>query len=271
MRVFDRDLRRLKTIRTEKYYNRIYKYNDNQLVCGGHDIRDITQEERHKKYKSKWRNNKDYYICDDPSIFDPYYVDVVDIKDGKCKDEVRREKMRRLGRLEGDEGVVDGVGVTSFGDVVVLGKQIKKEFGIWGVYCFVEWFREKSLKGSLTSHKRLHKGEKTYHCNVCGTSFSDQSILTTHIRVHTGEKPYHCNICGKSFSKSITLTKHKCIHTGQKPFDCDICGKSFSRNYNLTVHKRSPGFRDKQPVQIFRLVITENNLIAIYDRKNKTH
>ncbi|CAI9742787.1 Hypothetical predicted protein [Octopus vulgaris] len=51
MRVFNRDLRRLKTIRTEKYYNRIYKYNDNQLVCGGHYIRDITQEERHKKYK----------------------------------------------------------------------------------------------------------------------------------------------------------------------------------------------------------------------------
>ncbi|CAI9742828.1 Hypothetical predicted protein [Octopus vulgaris] len=63
MRVFNRDLRRLKTIRTEKYYNRIYKYNDNQLVCGGHDIRDITQEERHKKYRRIWRNNKDYYYC----------------------------------------------------------------------------------------------------------------------------------------------------------------------------------------------------------------
>ncbi|CAI9742996.1 Hypothetical predicted protein [Octopus vulgaris] len=119
MRVFNRDLRRLKTIRTEKYYNRIYKYNDNQLVCGGHYIRDITQEERHKKYQRMWENNKDYYYCDDPDIFDPYYVDVVDIKDGKCKDEVCRGKMGRLGRLEGDEGV-DDVGVTSFGDVVVL-------------------------------------------------------------------------------------------------------------------------------------------------------
>ncbi|CAI9742820.1 Hypothetical predicted protein [Octopus vulgaris] len=104
MRVFNRDLRRLKTIRTEKYYNRIYKYNDNQLVCGGHYIRDITQEERDKKYERIWRNNKDYYYCKDPDIFDPYYVDVVDIKDGKCKDEVCRGKMRRWGRFEGDEG-----------------------------------------------------------------------------------------------------------------------------------------------------------------------
>ncbi|CAI9743159.1 Hypothetical predicted protein [Octopus vulgaris] len=146
MRVFNRDLSRLKTIRTEKYYNRIYKYNDNQLVCGGHYIRDITQEERDKKYKRIWRNNKDYYYCDDPDIFDPYYVDVVDIKDGKCKDEVCRGKMRRWGRMEGEEGVLDGVGVTSFGDVVVLRREMEKEeSGRLKVFCFVEWFREKSL------------------------------------------------------------------------------------------------------------------------------
>ncbi|XP_036371031.1 uncharacterized protein LOC115226813 [Octopus sinensis] len=131
--------------RTEKYYNRIYKYNYNQLVCGGHDIRDITQEERHKKYQRIWRNNKYYYFCKDLDILDPYYVDVVDIKDGKCKDEVYRGEMRRWGRFEGDDGV-DGVGVTSFGDVVVLGREMKKEdFGQCEALCFVEWFREKSL------------------------------------------------------------------------------------------------------------------------------
>ncbi|CAI9742910.1 Hypothetical predicted protein [Octopus vulgaris] len=145
MRVFNRDLYRLKTIRTEKYYNRIYKYNDNHLVCGGHYFRDITQEERDKKYEREWENNKDHYYCMDANLFDPYYVDVVDIKDGKCKDEVCRGKMARWRRLEGDEGV-DGVGVTSFGDVVVVRRDWKeKESGWWEVLCFVEWFREKSL------------------------------------------------------------------------------------------------------------------------------
>ncbi|CAI9742864.1 Hypothetical predicted protein [Octopus vulgaris] len=146
MRVFDRDLRRLKTIRTEKYYNRIYKYNDNQLVCGGHYIRDITQEERHKKYQRIRKNNKYYYFCKDPDIFDPYYVDVVDIKDGKCKDEVCRGEMRRGGRFEGDEGLVDGVGVTSFDDVFVLRREMKEKASIiWEVSYFLECFREKSF------------------------------------------------------------------------------------------------------------------------------
>ncbi|CAI9743154.1 Hypothetical predicted protein [Octopus vulgaris] len=162
MRVFNRDLCRLKTIRTEKYYNRIYKYNDNQLVCGGHDIRDITQEERHKKYQRRWRNNKDYYYCIDPDIFDPYYVDVVDFEDGKCKDEVCRGKMRRWRSLEGDEGV-DGVGVTSFGDVFVLRREMKEEgFGRWEVFCFVEWFREKSLVRKIRIEERMFYSTEDY-------------------------------------------------------------------------------------------------------------
>ncbi|XP_014776765.1 uncharacterized protein LOC106873774 [Octopus bimaculoides] len=115
MMVFNRDLRRLKTIKTEKYYNRIYKYNDNQLVCGGHYIRDS------------------------------YYVDKVDVKDGVCKYEVCHVKMRTYERFEGEEVVVD-VGVTSFGDVVVVKREWKKnKFGGLDNLSFVEWFREKTL------------------------------------------------------------------------------------------------------------------------------
>ncbi|CAI9743078.1 Hypothetical predicted protein [Octopus vulgaris] len=162
---FNRDLCRLKTIKTEKFYNRIYKYNDSQLVCGGHYIRDITQEERDKKYVRMWENNKDYYHCIDPDIFDPYYVDVVDIKDGKCKDEVCHGKMGRLGRLEGDEGVVDGVGVTTFGDVVVLRREKKEKvewFEWWDVFCFVEWFREKSLVRRIRIEGGIIFGQEYY-------------------------------------------------------------------------------------------------------------
>eukprot|EP00106_Octopus_bimaculoides_P015738 XP_014783180.1 PREDICTED: uncharacterized protein LOC106878473 [Octopus bimaculoides] len=189
MRIFDRDLYRLKTIRTEKYYNRIYKYNDNQLVCGGHYIRDITQVERDEKYRRIWKNNKYYYCCKDPDIFDSYHVDVVDIKDGKCKDEVCRGEMGRDGRLEGDS-VVDDVGVTSFGDVVVMRRERKKESGKWNNLCVVELFREKLLVRRIRIGGRKFYAVEYYiprpHLTIIG-----ECVYITDIRNNIYEIPRH--------------------------------------------------------------------------------
>ncbi|CAI9743423.1 finger 431-like [Octopus vulgaris] len=50
-------------------------------------------------------------------------------------------------------------------------------------------------------HKHIHNGEKPYHFDICGKSFSVNSTLITHKRICTGEKPYHRDICEKSFSQ----------------------------------------------------------------------
>jgi hypothetical protein len=96
----------------------------------------------------------------------------------------------------------------------------------------------------LTSHKRVHTGEKPYKCDFqdCNKDFSNPSALTTHKRIHTGEKPYVCDFdnCEKAFSDPSALTTHKRIHTEEKPYVCDFedCSKAFSQSSNLINHKR---------------------------------
>ena len=100
-----------------------------------------------------------------------------------------------------------------------------------------------SSKKSLTSHSRIHTGEKTRDklnkCDYCHHRFASKQSLKNHIRIHNGEKPYKCVQCDKRFRQINHLKRHNKIHTGEKPYKCNHCDHCCITKQNLMTHMRT--------------------------------
>ncbi|XP_078407701.1 zinc finger protein Helios-like isoform X5 [Cetorhinus maximus] len=84
---------------------------------------------------------------------------------------------------------------------------------------------------------RLPNGERPFHCNQCGASFTQKGNLLRHIKLHTGEKPFKCPFCSYACRRRDALTGHLRTHSVGKPHKCNYCGRSYKQRSSLEEHK----------------------------------
>lgn len=58
----------------------------------------------------------------------------------------------------------------------------------------------------------IYIGEIPFSCDICESSFSQNSHLKNYMQIHNGDKPFNYQMCGSAFSLSFILKSHANTH-----------------------------------------------------------
>jgi len=95
----------------------------------------------------------------------------------------------------------------------------------------------------LKTHINIHKGIKSFACNICNKKFTENGTLLTHYVTHSNIKPYKCDICENQFKTVPQLKNHyKNIHHIINFYKCIFCNKNFKLKaeykHHLQLHNK---------------------------------
>ena len=89
----------------------------------------------------------------------------------------------------------------------------------------------------LLVHKKRHRGEFKFYCNLCSKKFVTRPAFDIHMKIHRKEFNFSCNHCPKQLVTHRGFLRHLKTHAS-KELSCSCCGKKFSDESKLKAHMK---------------------------------
>lgn len=69
------------------------------------------------------------------------------------------------------------------------------------------------VQGHLQDHQAKHTSDRSYLCEICGSSFKTKAVQRKHIlSIHSNPRSFTCSICSKGFNTRYALKRHASSH-----------------------------------------------------------